>query len=461
MKRLVTCTFALAFLATANTFAQFPIRIPKITVPKAEKPKTNDPAESKEANPANDQKDPVETAIATRSSSGGQGSYNRQFVMDDGFTFFNAEPVKGRNAKNTGDIDVGWKLSAHLRLMGTFPDNSAFRVVVKKDGKEVGKMICKGNVYRKDKDAYLNGGKSKPPIDDFVAAKGLCGEPVKPFTTLGWHDVEIYYIDGNTDEEKLARKHKIDVHKYEQMKGRQGAEYAGVADYYIQRYAESAVGLMHAGSGNYRQTAPGTGLYDTYDPDRASNLSIYLPIVPGKRPTAKDYLRCSVNGQNIKLNEDAVRSGWTNQDGEWGEDALGLRDAVRFNEIISFSYITAKLPLTLGKRDSYFTNVSERPGKWECKIMENGETYRTLRFEVGADGEIVPHPEQQNGNINLLGKTYLIDVEIPAGASSIDGRSMPMPEAGIFYGIPWTTAEGKAAAARVPKKGEPFPKLPK
>ncbi|MGE3468109.1 MAG: hypothetical protein AB7J13_14405 [Pyrinomonadaceae bacterium] len=457
MKNLITLTLAFVLLASAHAFAQFPIRIPKVSVPKVEKPKPNDPSD---ANRADAQTNTGEKAGSPRTSSADSRSYNRQFVMDDGFTFFNAEPVKGRNPRNTGDVDIGWKLSAYLRLMGTFPDNSAFRVVVKKDGKDIGKIICKGILYRKDKDPYLKGNKSTPLIDDFVAAKGLCGEPAKPFTTLGWHDVEIYYLDGQTDEEKLARKYKIDVHKFEQMRGFKGNEYPGVADYYVQRYAESAVGIIHAGSGTYRQTAPGSGLYDTFEPNRASNLYIYLPIVPGKRPTTKDYLRCSVNGQSVKLNADEVSSNWTNQDGEWGETAFGRRDAVKFSHTLMFSYITAKLPLTLGKRDPYFTNVSENPGKWECKIMDNGETLRIFRFEVGSDGEIVPHAEQQNGNVNLLGKTYLIDVEIPA-ASPIDERSLPMPEAGIFYGIPWTTAEGKATAARVPKKGEPYPKLPK
>lgn len=440
--------------------AQFPIKIPKVKVPKVEQPKTNENVNSNETTATENQTNPVEKSVSTKANSGNSKSYNRQFVMDDGFTFFNAESVKGRNPKNTGDIDVGWKLNANLRLMGTFPEKSAFRVVVKMDGKEIGKIICKSYVYRKDKDVHLKGENSIPPVDDFLVAKGLCGEPAKPFTTLGWHDVEIYYIDGNTDEEKLVRKYKIDVHKFEQMKGYKGGEYAGVADYYVQRYAESALGMIHAGSGNYRAVGPGVGLYDTYEPNRASNLFIYLPIIPGKRPTTKDYLRCSVNGQNIKLNADEVSSNWSNGEGEWGEAGYGRRDAVKFNENITFSYITAKLPLTLGKRDSYFTNVSENPGKWECKIMENGEILRIFRFEVGSDGEIIPHAEQKNGNINLLGKTYLIEVEIPS-TSSIDERLLPMPEAGIFYGIPWSTVEGKSAAQHVPKKGDPFPTLPK
>lgn len=460
MKLLVTSTFALTLVLTANVFAQFPVRIPKITVPKAEKPKTYDATGTEEESLATGQARPAETSTATKPRSGGQGSYNRQFVMDDGFTFFVAEAVKGRNPRNTGDVDVGWRFSSHLRLMGSFPENSAFRVVVKKDGKEVGKQICKGNIYRKDKDIHLRNGKSIPPMDDFLSAKGICSEPAKPFTTLGWHDVDVYLIDGSTDKEQLARTYKIDVHKFERMRGAKGDEYPGVAEYYVQRYAEASVGIMHAGSGVYRQVAPGAGLYDTFEPNRANNLFVYMPIVPGKRPTSREYLRCSVNDQNIRLTPDGISANWSNGRGEWAQAAHGSRDSVRFNETITFTYITAKLPLSVGKV-SNATNVSENPGKWECKIMDNAEVYRIFRFEVGSDGEIVQHPEQKTGNINLLGKTYLIEVEIPAGGSSIDERSIPMPTAGIFYGIPWSTPEGKAASARVPTKGTPYPTLPK
>lgn len=461
MKAFLTVTFAAFLLFATNAFAQFPIRVPKVSIPKTEENKAKVTTKSTTADDrSNGQNSSIETAAATRTSSAARGSYDRQFVMDDGFTFFVAEAVKGRNPKNTGDVDVGWRLSSYLRLMGNFPDNSAFRVVVKKDEKEVGKQICKGNIYRKDKDVYLRNAKSIPPMDDFLSAKGICGEPAKPFTTLGLHAVEVYLIDGNTDQEKLARKYKIDVHKFEQMRGTKGNEYPGVAEYYVQRYAEASVGIMHAGSGIYRQIAPGTNLYDTFDPNRPNNLFVYIPIVPGKRPTSREYLRCSVNGQNIKLTPDGVSANWSNGRGEWAQAAYGRRDSVRFNETITFTYITAKLPLAVGNY-SGAKNVSEVPGKWECKIMDNAEVYRIFRFEVGTDGEIVPHPEQKNGNINLLGKTYLIEVEIPAGGSSIDERLLPMPNSGIFYGIPLSTNEGKAAAANVPKKGVPYPILPK
>ena len=100
--------------------------------------------------------------------------------------------------------------------------------------------------------------------------------------------------------------------------------------------------------------------------------------------------------------------------------------------------------------------IENYPGKWECQVIANGVKFRTFRWEIGSDGKIVPHAEQTNGNINLYYKTYLIDMEIPSGGAPFDTRLMPMPNAGLFYGIPWTSAEGKAMAARVPKVGNPF-----
>jgi hypothetical protein len=47
---------------------------------------------------------------------------------------------------------------------------------------------------------------------------------------------------------------------------------------------------------------------------------------------------------------------------------------------------------------------------------------------------------------------------IPEGGSPLDKRLVPeAAAAGAFYGQPWTSAEGKAMAGRVPRKGRPYP----
>jgi len=70
------------------------------------------------------------------------------------------------------------------------------------------------------------------------------------------------------------------------------------------------------------------------------------------------------------------------------------------------------------------------------------------------------HPEQR-GNVNLYFNSFLVDMEIFAGGSPLDKRLTSDSAAkGFFYGQPWSSAEGKAMAARVPKKGNPYPVPP-
>ena len=101
---------------------------------------------------------------------------NRQMVMDDGFTFFDAEPVKGRNAKNTGDIDVGWYLKPSLRLIGTFPDNSGFRVEIKKSGKIVANFACISWIYKKENDIELKIKKKTGDFADYMQVRSCSNE---------------------------------------------------------------------------------------------------------------------------------------------------------------------------------------------------------------------------------------------------------------------------------------------
>jgi hypothetical protein len=89
--------------------------------------------------------------------------------------------------------------------------------------------------------------------------------------------------------------------------------------------------------------------------------------------------------------------------------------------------------------------------------MNNGEVWRTWRWKIGSNGMPEKHPEQ-NGNVNLYFNSFMVDMEIPAGGSPLDKRLVPVSATeGFFYGQKWTSAQGKAMAAKVPKKGDPYP----
>ncbi|MBK9163395.1 MAG: hypothetical protein IPM21_05680 [Acidobacteria bacterium] len=451
MKRNFTILLILSFALAAFASAQFPVRVPSIDRAKSQPARPTTPQMSSERN--------AESTATPTSSAARQTTTNRQMVMDDGFTFFDAEPAKGRNPKNTGDIDVGWFLKPSLRLIGTFPENSGFRLVIKKGGKELGKFFCGGWVYKKADDIQLRARRGADEIEDFMQTKP-CSNESSPIKEIGQMDVDVLFVDGATDAEKLVRQHKIDVHKLPNIKGPKGSEYPGVAEYLIQRHAEAPFGIMHAGGNYHYGGALAQKPFKYADDASRGTISIHFPITPDKRTYYKTFLRCSANGQKVNLQVDSVDLRRPSSAAYFFESALAQRNDPRFSERITFTYLNAILPLSVGNASGKF-NVSGTPGKWECSLVENGEAYRNFRFEVGSDGNIAQHPEQRSGNINLYNKTYLVELEIPAGGSSIDERLLPMPTAGIFYGIPLSTTEGKAAAAKVPKKGIAYPSIPK
>ena len=130
-----------------------------------------------------------------------------------------------------------------------------------------------------------------------------------------------------------------------------------------------------------------------------------------------------------------------------------------YEDDFGFRIYRASLPLTYGTAQASpnRTNLKEYPGNWECNISDNGTVLRTWRWTVGADGMPVKHPEQ-NGNVNLFSNAYLVETEIPTGGTTLDKRLVPVPASqGFFFGQPWITPAGKAAAAKVPTKGNPLP----
>ncbi len=127
-----------------------------------------------------------------------------------------------------------------------------------------------------------------------------------------------------------------------------------------------------------------------------------------------------------------------------------------YQEEIRFQMVKLQMPLTWGKiRDSNRLALEDYPENWECSLMNNGEIWRTWRWKIGANGMPETHAEQK-GNINLGYNTFLVNTEIPVGGSVLDARLTGASQ-NLFYGQPWTSAEGKAMANKVPKKGNPYP----
>ena len=399
-----------------------------------------------------------------------QAQQNRQMVMDDAYVFFDAEPAEKYDSKLRLRKDVGWYLKSHLRILGTFSQRSAFQVKVKKSGQELSSIRCEGKIYTKSGDTNLRSAIKRRgrdlSYDDFMKTDLRCFDKEAINKQIGKMVVEVYFINGDTDEEKLVRTYKIDVHKATKVRGSASRPQPDVSDYYIQRHAEAAVAVAYFMQSNVK------GDYfvkpiENFGTKTNRLLHIYTTFSPAAKgyPPSKTFTRCTVNGVRIdfsgNLNRDNVGMYEDQSRREVGiytdRKSPKYRRGSAYKDQVEFTGLTFKMPIYSGKDNSSLNliKLEDNPGQWECKIVANGKIYRTFRWEA-ANGKIVSHAEQKNGNINLFYDAALIDMKIPRGGSPGDYRLMPMPNAGLFYGIPWTSSEGKKMAASVPKKGRPF-----
>ncbi|MEZ5344179.1 MAG: hypothetical protein R2681_01370 [Pyrinomonadaceae bacterium] len=426
MKKQLAYGITAILILSSAAAAQFKIKIPKI---------------SKE-------KSPIQSAKTSTGSSGGK---DRQMVIDDGFTFFEATPVKERSEKYSGDISKGWTLTSNLRAFGTFPNNSGFKIVVLQNGKALAAYSCQGKTHRKSESPVSRIKNS--PDDDFMSTTtgSTCGGDKDIFVkSPGKYDVNIFAVNGDNDEETLLRKYKIDVHEAKKIRP---GNIPGASDFYIQRHAEAPVAVLYLrpgfGSGSvkhdYHEKSIGTTL--------KGNVDIYFNMAATENSNSLDfngipYARCFVNGERVNF----VNNGQVKVQSMRGDNAKMERDG-KPTEYIGFYNFWLNLPIEWRSNGSNGNpNMEKQTGNWKCDLRNGSETIRTFEWTVGNDGFPVEHPEQTSGNINLHWGAYLIGVDIPEGGSSLDGRLAPMSGAGLFYGIPWKTEQSTG----VPTKGEPF-----
>lgn len=432
--------FSILMLALMSSAVIGQIKIPKIL-----KPKVNSPVETPQnpnpqtPNPSmpNDNRQTNKQPI---SQSGGNN-------IDDGFTWFEAvsfqEPVNGVSTT------LGWALKSTLRVMGEYPRRSAFKITVSKAGKSLATTRCEG----------YNEASSYTSINYLWTLE--CFKKETAIKELGKFDVQITVINGDTDAETPLRNYKIEVLKADRITGPTMKPIQDAPQYYISRHAEAPVSILfqrpegkygylgNSGNSKYR----GTG---------GNEVEIYFSLSPSKAGAGKEmydnYLRCTVDGKPLDMQKDKVATTVERRYAQVYSDRLGAQyktSGTPYQEEIEFLWLRAELPFTFGTNapDDYKTNFNNHPGKWECHLTNNGATLRTWRWTVLPNGMAVKHPEQ-NGNVNLFYNSYLIDTEIPAGGTLIDKRLAPVSLAeGLFYGLPWTTAEGKAMAGKVPTKG--------
>ncbi len=449
MHRITAILMILAFTVTAS--AQIRLRLPKVELPKKENVEAT--------------VDKAAGATPAAAANSSQRSSNRQMVIDDGFTFFDAEPLQEYSNQLRRQVGIGWYLKSNLRMFGTVPNRSAFKLVVSKAGRDLAVIRCEGTPYRKGEDPVPEN-RTRPEDDYMLTNQRGCEDKTKAIKDTGKMDVKVYFINGNTDEEKLLRTYKIDVREAKRVRGSATAPVPDVPHYYIQRHAETSAAILFVRPRGMNQRLGPNYFREAGDGDFNSEIEIYFNFSPEKQVNRLRSMatRCSVNGTFLNFpgpspyaDENRLRLMRT----EWGiyTDRLAAqyKRANEYMDEVSFVQYQLRLPLLIkGDAANNRLGMADHRGDWECSIRQNGETIRTFRWKTGSDGMPVAHPEQTSGNVNLGHNGYLIEAMVPAGGSSVDHRLLPLPNDGVFYGIPWSSAEGKAAAGKVPTKGRPY-----
>lgn len=422
---------------TINLQAQIDLRLPKLTRPGSDAP-----------------------VKARSSGSSASAKSNRQLVIDDGFTFFDAEPLQEYSAEARRQVGIGWHLRPYLRMFGTVPNRSGFNVVVNKNGKALTKIRCEGEAYRKAEDPVPQ--KRTVPEDDYLITNvNGCQDKTKVIKETGKLDVQVFYFNGETDEEKLLRTYKIDVREASRVRGVATAPVTDVPHYYIQRHAETAASILYLRPRGYPNYYRARG-----DNDYIGEVEIYFNISPKRQVdrVAHGNLRCTVNGTPLRFPGPSPFSDQIDVKSMRNETAIytdriapQYKKANEYMDEVSFNQYRLRLPLLLrGDPASNRLGLQDHKGNWDCSFRINGETVRNFKWTVGSNGLPVAHGEQQAGNIALNYNGYLIETVIPNGGSTYDHRLIAAPNDGLFYGINWTTPDGRAMAAAVPSKGKPY-----
>jgi hypothetical protein len=452
----VKLTFAVFALALMNATAAAQIRIPRIPRPRPNQP-AQTPQTPQTPGPAPQNPD------ALPPSAAGQGARRRQQVgaqaeagalasagnyLDDGFTWF--EAVSSQTTDNGSRVDLGWALKSSVRLLGDYPKSSAFKFVVSKNGKPIATTRCDADFTR-----------AEIGHSDAVSAwTDGCVKKETATKETGRFDVQVIFVNGDTDAETVVRNYKIEVLKADRVTGPTAKPVADTPQYYVSRHAEAPVSFLFfrpAKSHSYNGYGERSAILDH------NTVELYFSLSPSKegQDMRGSYVRCTVDGRPLEMQNDKVDDTAERQYAQVYTDRLApqFKTGTEYRDEVGFSWLRLDLPFTYGAgaADGWKTNVSNHPGRWECALTNNGATWRTWRWTIGPDGMATKHPEQ-GGNVNLYPNSYLVETEIPAGGAAIDKRLAPVSATeGFFYGQPWTTPEGKAMASHVPAKGSPVP----
>ncbi len=376
-------------------------------------------------------------------------------TLDEGFTYFEATT----KSDTVDSKPVGyWYPTCSFRLLGDIPPRSGFKLVVKKDGQELHKMTI---------DGFMRPGPGETPNIPKQMVVIDWWKPVK-LTQDGTFDAELYYIDGKTDEQHLARTFKLDVRKVTTVRGSVTDPEAGPDEFFVNRHPESAVAILYL----KREGVTGYTLHSGVGWMEEKNVELVMSYSPSLDASGPKLgrLKIKVDGKVI---DSPNQNGVIQDEIGFGEElstvaaTLTDRNAPQFKtgtahkDMILFKRRSFKLPLIWGDHKGSgprmnHVNLKDHPGEWELTWIIDREPVRTWKFTVGADGMPVQHAEQKAG-LTLAPDAYLLDTVIPGTGGEFDQRLTNEFADVAFHGRAWVSDAAKAMAKAIPSKGKPFP----
>ncbi len=393
-------------------------------------------------------------------------------VLDHGFTFFEVDSKVDH--KDGTPIDLGFTLKPGIRFVGETPDHSAVKVVVKRDGDVVAEKRTEGS-----RSFGPLGRKIYPvnptPLASMKIVPGSVQSETPVIQGTGEFEVDVSYVDGATGKEHFAHTYTIEVGRVQRVRGPATLPQADTPHYYVSRHQEALTTIL-TGTNNYIGSyGQGSGWEKV--PEHGGRYQLFWNVSPEEYswggPSLEAYLRCTVDGKPLtwgnpeysqfeqlnaagSLDEISTNTERKLQVVHSDRNSLDYRRGNPYKEYLTWHLMRTILPLN-GVRHAQDTALASNTGKWECQFVDNGEVLRVFRWEVDGNGKLVPHGEQAEG-LTLGPDTILVETEIPAKGSSMDGRLVPdAVQAGGFYGWKWQTRSMRKLADSVPAVGRPVP----
>ncbi|MFT3787394.1 MAG: hypothetical protein QM770_14710 [Tepidisphaeraceae bacterium] len=376
-------------------------------------------------------------------------------TFDDGFTWIQCHQFDSvEDNKSIGR----WVPEVNLRILGSnIPARSGFKMIVKKDGKAVVEYVH---------DGYPVSLARQAPV-------GMCivgwWNATPKLDVDGLLDFEIYYIDGQTDQEHLAKTLKVDIRKVEVNRGGVGSREPGPSQFYVNRHGEVLSTILYFRQPEFPSYTGIEGL--DYYSDRVVELLLNYSENEDFAGPAQGRLKIEVDGKPLDMtvpNNTVIQDdmGFGEQAGKFNVEHSDRNAKKHFEggppykERVGFSRRVMILPLhwgPKGNRPPSRVFASDYPGEWKVTYLIDRKPVRIWRFTVGKDGLPVQHAEQAAG-LTLMKNAVLIETEIPGEGGAFDGRlTNEFVKQGAFFGRPWSTDAMKALADKVPAKGTPFP----